>query len=468
MPAPQSTDLQIVALLRYVDACASGPTPHADCPVAAAMAARPSSCLSACRETLSGLLRRGRSATSSAPQDFDARQILLSEPASAPDALWHTSSLLQEVARTVGSHPYGASGRYILKREVFGTSALGALGQRGIDPEALIRYGLGDRVKLGIASWLARLERAPDARATAWPHHEDWRQIFGVTEEGGSPGVGRYFDSAIRGSAQRYFDSWLATAPLPDLLAWRPSPTASGAVRRETEQVERWQWLVDRFTQTYLHSWSFSSLKQEYSFLTGQADAGFSLDVLQERAVPVERVARAIADAAVADDGGIDPRVVGALTEQAVELLQGGERTAAAALFEAARTFKPGDATLRNNYAFCILIDRPDEARLLLEDALAMKVSSRAVTLCNLMLAHHLLGDNTIALKLANDAYDAGESYLTGAYLWQADESGEWAVRHILPQIWVAQLGASIERRLGTLGRWSHIMGAAGPTPEPS
>ena len=115
------------------------------------------------------------------------------------------------------------------------------------------------------------------------------------------------------------------------------------------------------------------------------------LDVLQERSVSVERVAVAIADAAVTQGAG-DPNVVGALTEQAVELLQTGERTAAAALFEAARAFSPDDPIVRDNYAFCILLDRPDEARVILEDALAMKFSDKTVTMCKLMLAHHLLG----------------------------------------------------------------------------
>jgi hypothetical protein len=32
-----------------------------------------------------------------------------------------------------------------------------------------VRYGLGDRVKLGMVTRLARFERAPDARATSWP-----------------------------------------------------------------------------------------------------------------------------------------------------------------------------------------------------------------------------------------------------------------------------------------------------------
>lgn len=88
--------------------------------------------------------------------------------------------------------------------------------------------------------------------------------------------------------------------------------------------------------------------------------------------------------------------------------------------------------------------------------------------LCNLVLAHHLLGDDSTALQIATNAHEAAKSIRTGAYLWQVDDSGEWAVTHVLPQIWVAQLGAFIEQGLGTLGHWSHFTKAASLTPGPS
>ncbi len=70
--------------------------------------------------------------------------------------------------------------------------------------------------------------------------------------------------------------------------------------------------------------------------------------------------------------------------------------------------------------------------------------------------------------EIANDAHETAKSNRTGAYLWQADDSGEWAVSYVLPQVWVAQLAASIEQRLGASGRWSRFTEAAGLTPEPS
>lgn len=223
MSTPESSDLQIVALLRYVDACASGPSPHADCPIAERRDTPPLACLPECRATISALLRRGRSIAVSHRENFDAKQLRLSETSPAPDVLWHTSSLLQEVARAIRSHPYNGSGHFILKRQVFATSSLNALGQRGIDPEALLRHGFGDRLKLGLAGWLARQERVPDARVDSWPHYGEWQEIFGVSSESGSVDVAQYFRSAVQGEAQRYIDNWLATAPLMDLLNWRPS-----------------------------------------------------------------------------------------------------------------------------------------------------------------------------------------------------------------------------------------------------
>lgn len=161
---------------------------------------------------------------------------------------------------------------------------------------------------------------------------------------------------------------------------------------------------------------------------------------------------KAIADSVVKKSTESDPSVLIALHEQALELLQDGERTAAAALFNAARTFSPNDPTLRNNYAFCILLDRPDEARMLLEEALAVDVSDRVVSLCNLMLVHHLLGNDEQALKCASDAFDGASARGTGAYLWERDSDGTWAVVHVAPRDWIIRLGASIEAGLGCVG----------------
>lgn len=213
------------------------------------------------------------------------------------------------------------------------------------------------------------MERAPDARTHLWPHYETRKEIFEVAD-GPDSGVGGYLRSAMTGAAQRYIDPWLASAPLEDLLCGRPPQDLDTAARRQHDDTILWQWLVDRFTQTYLHNWSLLSLEREYGMLRGRAEVVIGRKVLQERVLRLDRVAIALADASIDRGTSSKIRVLSALIEQAVELLEEGERTAAAALFEAARAFSPGDPVIRNNYAFCILLDRPEEARLLLEEAL--------------------------------------------------------------------------------------------------
>ncbi|WP_156969688.1 hypothetical protein [Knoellia subterranea] len=353
------------------------------------------------------------------------------------------------------THPYNSSGRLVLKRQVFATSALAALGQRGIDLDSLVRHGFGDRVKVGLASFLTYQDRSPDERADSWPHYLRWRRIFGESENNASE-VGGYFRSAIQGEAQRYIDSWLESAPLEDLIAWRPTFDEIRPVKRDEEAVETWQWFVDRFTQTYLASWAPSSLRREYLIVSGQVDSPIETQILRERPVHVDRVARAIAESTISVESGTDPSITAALTEQALELLHGGDRTAAAALFEAARTFSPKDPTLKNNYAFCIILDKPTQAVPLLEESLSGRVVDSTVVLCNLMLAHHLIGDNERALEFADIAFDSVGERTLGAYLWRLRrEPSDWFVDHVMPADWIVELGARIESSNGGAGIWT-------------
>lgn len=80
----------------------------------------------------------------------------------------------------------------------------------------------------------------------------------------------------------------------------------------------------------------------------------------------------------------------------------------------------------------------------------------------------HLLGDDSVALQVAEDAFDAAKLTRAHAYLWQRDATGEWTVAHVVPQLWVAQLGALIERQQGAPGRWSRYAKAAAANQEPS
>jgi hypothetical protein len=437
--------LQIVALLRYVDSCSSAPSPHPDCPIASTTSPPPTQCLAACRETLRILLQRGRSTIKPAGDDFDARQLRLSESPGPPSISWHTSSLVQEAAKAAGTLPYMRSGGLHLKRWVYATSALGALACRGVDPEALVRYGMADRIKIGISAWLGRTPDASGDEVDTMPNAEAWRRVFEI-DASDTPSPGSYICAAFKGPVARKLDAWLASAALDEILRWTP-PTAGELklVARPAAEIERWTWIVERFTMTYLDRWSMASLRREYLERTGSRDSTIPGEVVAERVVPLEAVSGHIAALAVRRDSQMDRGVLAALTEQAVELLRDGQRRAAAALFDGARTLSPGDITATNNYAFCIVVDHPAEARELFRQALEQDISPRTVTLCNMALAELLTGDRIAAQGYRQEALDLSSEDDRKAYLWERTPEGQWRVTQQTPRDWVRSFAGMAE-----------------------
>jgi tetratricopeptide (TPR) repeat protein len=435
MPSAES-DLTIVSLVRYADSCE--PTSrHSDCPFAVEQQGT-LTCREECRGVIKSLLRRGRGEPVPRSQAFDARQLMLSEPAGAPDILWHTSSLLQIVVRAARSSPFRRDGSIELRRIVDATSALGALGSRGLDPERILRSGVADLVKLALAAWLGR---NTDGQLDNWKYIAEWRAVF---EAAGRESPGGYIGAAFNGPVAQHLDVWISTASIEDILMWRPlSPdSAPTAPRGSEEEIEIWKWVVDRFTQTYLDRWPHGSLKREYAFVKGSWRPDFSTEMLAERVVMRDEVATALADRAVVSDDVIDPALMHSFVEQALALLRDGQRTAAATLFNAARMLKPKDVEVQNNYAFCILIDKPEEAKGLLEDVIKRGgTMDPAVSWCNLALAELLLGDTVAALKACEQAYES--SSRIESYLWVRYDEG-WAVKTVQPMVWAIRFGAEL------------------------
>jgi len=248
---------------------------------------------------------------------------------------------------------------------------------------------------------------------------------------------------------------WIESASIEDLLLWRPpQENAKSSKPGPTDaETEPWQWIVERFTETYLSDWSLASLKREYSFVQGSWIPDFPTMLLTERTLTREEIATALADRAMVSKDVIDPYTMKALTDQALVLLDDGQRAAAAALFDAARTLKPLDLQAQNNYAFCILPDKPDQARTLLKDLLFRGVPKLPITWCNLALAESLLGQRDEALEACQQAYDA-EAIPGKAYLWKR-RGDEWVVDRVDPRSWTIRFGAQLEQSAGTTGAWA-------------
>jgi tetratricopeptide (TPR) repeat protein len=322
---------------------------------------------------------------------------------------------------------------------------LGALGSRGLDPDHIARRGLAKIVKLGLAAWLEQLSKRPEDPRRNWEHFDSWRAFFGEGTSGQHPSD-EYITAALTAPISQHLDIWIESAPIEDLLLWvPPSMPIESIVRSSTVQdVEVWTWVVERFTQTYLERWSLSSLKREYSFIRGSWSPEFPVELLADRIVTREAVTAALADRALLRDDVVDPSTMNSFTEQAVALLADGQRATAAALFDAARALKPQDLTAQNNYAFCILIDRPQEARDLLTDVLARGIDEKTVAWCNIALAESLLGNNSLALDACEKAYEAADGDRK-AFLWQ-QRDGDWVVEETKPRLWIVHMGAELEQ----------------------
>jgi Tfp pilus assembly protein PilF len=449
MPSAES-DLAIVSLVRYADSC--DPTSrHGDCPFAVERQGK-LTCHEECRGVIKSLLRRGRGEPTSGAEAFDARQLLLNEPPGAPDILWHTSSLLQIVARAARSNPFRQDGTLELQRLVYATSALGALGSRGLNPEYIIRYGVAGLIKLGLAAWLGG---ASDRRLSDWPYLARWRTIF-ENAGAGKFSAKDYLDAAFDGPVARYMNAWIATASIDDVLMWRPASLDTDPVYTQTDDgdIEIWTWVVERFTQTYLDRWSLSSLKREYTFVQGSWQPDFPTEIMTERVVGREKVATALADRAIVSSDELDPSMLNSFIEQALALLRDDQRAAAAALFSAARMLKPKDLDVQNNYAFCILIDKPEEAKSLLVEVLKRRRrGDPAISWCNLAVAEFLLGCPDAALEACEQAYASNS--LRRAHLWM-HKNGEWAVETVTARASAAHLGVELERSMAVSdGKWA-------------
>jgi Tfp pilus assembly protein PilF len=160
-------------------------------------------------------------------------------------------------------------------------------------------------------------------------------------------------------------------------------------------------------------------------------------------------------------------------TDQALALLADGQRTTAAALFDAARKLKPADMAAQNNYAFCILPDKPEQALELFTDALSRDVPHPIVTWCNLALAESLIGHPDAALKACEQAYAITTGDPKTAHLWKRQDD-DWAVELTNPRAWVIRFGAELEQSAGTLDVWAERVGRLslgemqGPSEDPS
>jgi hypothetical protein len=265
---------------------------------------------------------------------------------------------------------------------------------------------------------------------------------------------------ALSGPFSTLVRAWVKVASRDDLLAWRPPDDPEevrtlAAIETSTKTKEDraiYRWLVDRFTITYLGDWAKSSLYREWRYLHAELTAPCSNAEMRERKIAEGDISKAIAnrvalapEAKQEDDSRQKATLsVGQLEKAAIGFLESGRRTAAAALFEAAKLENPLNADVRNNYGFCILPDHPKDGLQEIHAASELGYYRPDITLANRMYGLFLLGRYTSALEAAERLFQQ-EDRRDQAYLWDwRKEAENTSVILINPHQYAAQFALEI------------------------
>jgi hypothetical protein len=443
----RENDIQTIALLRYADSCPSGEL-HSDCPFSVDLDAGQRTCNQECRAVITRRLIPGHTLLSnSGIAAFDARQLLLSESGPVPDSHWHTASLLLRLESAASSPPTSVRGGGSLRRSVDITNSLAYLGQRGFDMDAVLRHGLGDRLRSGIILWLSRLQRTRDAserdaNTTAWL--ESFTESVGDVGREGS--LGASMAAAMQGGFDDFLSQWISKVPLDSLVSWEFwSPGDLAQQSRAGGDAEAAFWVVDRFTQTYLRQWSESSLECEYRYLQGKGPSGLDDHELGARAVSELTLLREISRRTI--EGSTTTKRLEQIKLQAVARLTVGQNEEAAALFDAVRTLEPQNSEAHNNFAFCTLPEDPTVALAALERSEALETTPFPINRINQSLALLLTGNPEGAHRRAQAAYEERGALGSSAWLWNGYSSltpSDLVLTMCEPLVYLCRLGQHI------------------------
>ncbi|RNL79163.1 tetratricopeptide repeat protein [Nocardioides marmorisolisilvae] len=363
---------------------------------------------------------------------FDARRRLLSD-IGKPLSEWTFTSILmvlKDRAVALGSEGHGAN--------VAVSDLLDAITDRGMNPDAIIpaAFALPRAARVAVAiladkelaaidaSELSKSFKKLIASGKAWApvlrdflgHPEDSDPATIVTDPRTVSTLTNWFRS--RGAAGIFSDD---VPSLEELRLVEDLPAISKVALHDA------RWMLDRFTETYADGWAYDSLLSEYRYLlsnrAGCAPSAIMKENHHEAAKIAEMIAVKASDGASSAQEDSSTVNVSLFTAVAVQRLNAGKRAEAAAVYRALAQVKPDDAEVLNNLGFCQIIDNPPDAIRALKRSATLSPATGlgTVTLLNLALAHHRVGENADAQRYLAEVYerpDLGDS----AFMWAVDD----------------------------------------------
>ena len=344
--------------------------------------------------------RRPRARRQRPSNAYDARKIYLEDEASGPPRRWKLAAILVDLEDKVSKPPPEDPQEAATRREHI-NRLINVTEGRGLDFQAHVLPHL--RLPVGRSVFI-RLLMSRQGVEMAFDYTSGWAALAdSYLDAAGQEST----DRSVKRLLFRAVQAWTLTASVNDLMDWVPPslpllqepPTA--ATEEEKKAEEDGGWIFERFTKTYLTSWSETALRKEWAYLHGQYHPPCLSLEMGVREVPESDLAKEMADRFATPRH--QPQLADEMVEPAVKFLNEGRRLEASALFEAGLHIDPNSPNALNNLGFCLLPDDPKRALKYLDRAIVTGHGDVELINVNRMLALAMLGRQTSMLDLAAD-----------------------------------------------------------------
>lgn len=372
---------------------------------------------------------------------FDARLQLLVDRTSS-EKHWSTVSLIKALREYLQREPGSVFPPCDEHADLL-TRCAEELTSRGVDAQALVRYGMCPEIFGGIigpslSQWLhpQPLVGAPIEKAQAWLNLLEPRlERAGLSRD--EPALPEITFGSFVSIAVQDLVPWILWAPLDDLLSLEP-PTedelssAPHPDQIDQELMDQYRWAVERFAVTALTEWTTSSLHLELRWMTQVIAPPVAAALMEEHSRDQQMLEAEIARRAVnpvkiehAEHAQLRSSLAARMHRKAIDLLRDQKFSEAAVLFEFALIESPNDVQALNNLGFCLMPTDLRAARGHLQRSADLGYTPAAINLYNRVLCTYRLTGATAALSLAEAEWPTLQP-TAAAFLWEFD--GEHAI----------------------------------------
>ena len=377
---------------------------------------------------------------------FDAGEAYWSEDPASERSEWRTVSLvtalrtLLEPQSGTGDGATGANGSDS-RREAF-TRAADELTRRGIDADALVRYGMPAAVVTAlfapvVAKFLIPNSALEESGLSLEIEDDPW--LAAILPEIPKDTPDELTEEQKREAIASAFENislWLSSAPIEVLIRLDP-PSANYAEYQKIPTpkksvLEQYKWIADRFSETFLAGWHTESLHLEYRWMTGKCLAPCPESLMSDRLVTLSELSAEITKRAVFranDEPAAEVQLSGSMRSYAVALLQEQRYREAAVLYEFALQRDPENAEATNNLGFCVFGEDVKSALKHFVEAARLGYKPVTINTYNQVCCHVRLGDVRTALRVAEEGWQSvSAEERRGGCLWTLGVDDEWTV----------------------------------------